>query len=62
MQSIIFRNRIDAANRLAEKLKWLLNKEKRDFSLIVLAIPRGGVVIGDVVATKLNAKLDLVIS
>jgi putative phosphoribosyl transferase len=62
MQSTIFRNRIDAANKLAEKLMWLLNKEKRDSSIVVLAIPRGGVVIGDVIASRLNTKLDVVVS
>lgn len=30
--------------------------------MVVLAIPRGGVVIGDVIATKLNAKLDIIVS
>ena len=50
MQSIIFRDRIDAANKLAEKLLWLLKTEKRESSsIVVLAIPRGGVVIGDVI-------------
>ena len=63
MQSIIFRDRIDAANKLAEKLMWVLNKEqKHSSSIVVLSIPRGGVVIGDVIATRLNAKLDVVVS
>ena len=64
MQPIIFRDRIDAANKLAEELKQQLMKpEHRDSSsIVVLSIPRGGVIIGDVVATKLNAKLDLVVS
>src|SRR6266705_7200082 len=64
MQPIIFRDRIDAANKLAEELKQQLMKpEHRDSSsIIVLSIPRGGVVIGDVVADKLNVKLDVVVS
>jgi predicted phosphoribosyltransferase len=63
MLSIIFRDRIDAANRLTEKLMWVLNKEQKDsFSIVVLSIPRGGVIIGDVVSTKLNAKFDVVVS
>jgi predicted phosphoribosyltransferase len=63
MLSIIFRDRIDAANKLAEKLMWVLNKEQRgSSSIVILSIPRGGVIIGDVVATKLNAKLDVVVS
>jgi len=64
MQPIIFRDRIDAANKLAEELKQQLMKpEHRDSSsIVVLSIPRGGVVIGDVVADKLNVKLDVVVS
>ena len=60
---MIFHDRIDAANKLAEKLTSLLKQEQRDSSsIVVLSIPRGGVVIGDVIATKLHAKLDLVVS
>src|SRR5438874_13658586 len=64
MQPIIFRDRIDAANKLAEELKQQLMKpEHRDSSsIVVLSIPRGGVVIGDVVADKLNVKLHVVVS
>ena len=64
MQPTIFRDRIDAANKLAEKLKQQLMKpEHRDSSsIVVLSIPRGGVVIGDVVAYKINVKLDVVVS
>ena len=59
MQSIKFRDRIDAGNKLAEKIKQQLNRKVDTSSTIVLSIPRGGVVIGDAVATKLNAKLKL---
>jgi putative phosphoribosyl transferase len=60
---VIFHDRIDAANDLAVKLLSLIKKEERDSSsIVVLAIPRGGVVIGDIVATKLNSKLDVVVS
>ena len=62
MQSILFRNRIDAANKLAEKILWPLKKEHISSSIVVLSIPRGGVVIGDVVAAKLNTKLDILVS
>jgi putative phosphoribosyl transferase len=31
-------------------------------NLVILAIPRGGVIIGDIVATMLDAKLDIVVS
>ena len=68
MQSIIFQDRIDAGKRLAKKLSWLKQdqlKEERDRrqqSIVVLAIPRGGVIIGDVIASELDAKLDVVVS
>jgi putative phosphoribosyl transferase len=45
---------------LAEKLQWL--KEAWGASLIVLAIPRGGVVTGDIIANKLGASLDVVVA
>src|SRR6266487_2348036 len=64
MQLIIFRDRIIAANKLAEKLMWLIEKpeQRNSSSIVVLAIPRGGVIIGKVVAAKLNARLDVVVS
>ena len=63
MQSVIFHDRVDAANQLVEKLIWLLKKEQiASSSIVVLSIPRGGVVIGDIIADKLNAKLDVVVS
>jgi putative phosphoribosyl transferase len=58
--SDIFKHREDAAERLADKLKLLVEKSANE--LIVLAIPRGGVVTGDVVASCLGAKLDIVVS
>ncbi len=63
MQSAIFHDRVDAANQLVEKLIWILNKEQiASSSIVVLSIPRGGVVIGDIIADKLNTKLDVVVS
>ena len=68
MQSIIFQDRLDASKRLAKKLMWLKQnqlKEERDRrqqSIVILAIPRGGVIIGDVIATELDAKLDIIVS
>ena len=45
---------------LAGKLHWL--KERWNNSLIVLAIPRGGVVTGEVIANALGASLDVVVA
>jgi len=53
----MFRNREDAARQLAAKLKG------RDlYDPLVLAIPRGGVVTGAVLARELGADLDVVLA
>src|SRR5215467_10965566 len=54
---MIFKDRIDSATRLAEKLDWLKKENP-----IVLAIPRGDVVTGDVLARLLSAELDIIVS
>jgi predicted phosphoribosyltransferase len=56
-ETAMFRNREDAARQLAEKLK---GRELHD--PLVLAIPRGGVVTGAVLARELGAELDVVLS
>jgi putative phosphoribosyl transferase len=62
MQSAIFRDRIDAAKELVERLYWLEHKIQENKSeAVIVAIPRGGV-IGDVIASELGMKLDLVVS
>jgi predicted phosphoribosyltransferase len=53
----MFRNRKDAARQLAQRLK---GRELHD--PLVLAIPRGGVVTGAVLARELGAELDVVLS
>jgi predicted phosphoribosyltransferase len=63
MQSVIFRNRIDAAKQLAQKLYWFKDEIQENKSpAVIVAIPRGGVVIGDVIASELGIKLDLIVS
>ena len=37
-------------------------RDRRQQSIVILAIPRGGVIIGDVIATELDAKLDIIVS
>jgi len=54
---VVFKDRADAAKRLAKKLEWLKKEDP-----IILAIPRGGVVTGDVIASELGIKLDIVVS
>jgi hypothetical protein len=53
----MFRDRKDAAQQLAAKLKGRPLREP-----LVLAIPRGGVVTGAVLARELGAELDVVLS
>jgi predicted phosphoribosyltransferase len=50
-----FRDRADAGRRLAEKLAAYANRE----DVIVLALPRGGVPVGDEVARRLRVPLDV---
>jgi len=54
---MIFKDREDAAEKLAKKLKSLKIQDP-----VILAIPRGGVVTGDVIAREIGAKLDIVVS
>src|SRR5919197_4432450 len=51
-----FRDRIEAGNLLAERLV-----ESKYARAIVLGIPRGGVILGDIVAKRLGADFDIVI-
>jgi putative phosphoribosyl transferase len=67
---IIFEDREDAAKLLAERLKPLLHQiQKREdiksidrSNICILAIPRGGVVTGDVLASILGLNLDIIVS
>jgi putative phosphoribosyl transferase len=57
-----FKNREWAANVLAESIKDLIKKKKMDSrDIVVLGIPRGGVVTADVIAQKLNASFNILI-
>ena len=53
----MIRDRIEAGQLLAEKLLALDIKEP-----LVLAVPRGGVIVGHEIANKLRCKLDIIIS
>lgn len=52
----MFANREEAGKKLADKLNHLKSKET-----LVLAIPRGGVVIGKVLSETLNCPLEVVV-
>ena len=61
-----FRDRRDAGKYLAEKIKHYIknnfNSEAKTDFFIVMAIPRGGVIIGDIIASDLNMDMDIIIS
>ena len=54
---MIFKNRQDAGQKLAEKLSEFTNQK----DTIILALPRGGVVTAFEIAKELNLPLDLVV-
>lgn len=56
-QEVVFRDRQEAGRQLAQRLK---GREFHD--PLVLAIPRGGLVIGAIVAKELGAELDVVLA
>jgi putative phosphoribosyl transferase len=63
-----FQDRKDAAEQLAKKLEqWLeknrtIEEQQNSDSSVILAIPRGGVIIGDILSSILDIKLDIIVS
>ncbi|NGX33687.1 MAG: putative phosphoribosyl transferase [Candidatus Anoxychlamydiales bacterium] len=55
---MLFKNREDAAKKLAKLLQNYKNKK----DTIILALPRGGVVVGDILSKELNLKLDIIVA
>jgi predicted phosphoribosyltransferase len=51
----VFLDRTDAGRKLSERIPHYPNS-------IVLAIPRGGVILGDIIARKIGCNLDVIIS
>ena len=65
--SVLFQDREQAGHELAKELTEVLKKNQIDLSnaaneVIVLAIPRGGVILGDIIANHFKCNLDVVIS
>jgi predicted phosphoribosyltransferase len=60
-----FHDRKEAGLLLADKLKLYIknafSSEVKKESFIVMAIPRGGVILGDIIASELNIDLDIII-
>jgi putative phosphoribosyl transferase len=60
---ITFRDRASAASILSSILKREIKAKKKDQQgqILILGIPRGGIVVADIVAQKLNADFDVII-
>ena len=56
---MVFRDRVDAGKKLAEKL---LEEGITDSNFRVLGIPRGGVIVAKEVSARINAPLDVIVS
>ncbi|MBI2006785.1 MAG: phosphoribosyltransferase [Nitrosopumilales archaeon] len=54
---VMFSDRTDAGKQLGKKLEFLKGKDP-----LIFAIPRGGVVVADAIATVLGCKLDIIVS
>ncbi len=55
------KDRAAAANILAEALKDVIKDEQGRKDSIVLGIPRGGVIVGDIIARNLSCEFDIII-
>ncbi len=65
MKRVLFQNREEGGKLLADQLMSLRQRRPEDIDdspLVMLAIPRGGVVTGHVIASILGTKLDILIS
>ena len=65
LQSVIYRDRVEAGNHLAKVLEPVIETQTKDSiqrDILVVAIPRGGVIVGDIIASNLGTKLDIVVS
>ena len=61
-EGTIYKDRRDAAEFLAEKLKQKFVGQLKREDVVILAIPRGGVVTGDVIAERLGVGMDVLVS
>jgi putative phosphoribosyl transferase len=55
------KDRAAAGNILGEALKDVIKKEQERKDSVVLGIPRGGVIVGDIIAKKLSCEFDIII-
>ena len=64
---VLFQDREQAGYELAKELALILEKNQIDLSnaeneLIVLAIPRGGIILGNIIANHFQCNLDVIVS
>ncbi|MDR4511200.1 MAG: hypothetical protein MRJ93_05780 [Nitrososphaeraceae archaeon] len=58
-----FFDRVDAAKQLTEQIsEFLIRRDLSSEKILVFAIPRGGVVVGDIIASALHLDLDIVVT
>jgi putative phosphoribosyl transferase len=65
LQSIFYNDRVDAGNHLARVLRPLIEAEINvgiQYEVLIVAIPRSGVIIGDAIASSIGTKLDIVVT
>ncbi len=65
--STLFEDRNDAAYKLAKEIEGYLKYEQKNVTfsnkdLIVLAIPRGGIVLANIIASHFECELDVIVS
>ncbi|NOJ32810.1 MAG: phosphoribosyltransferase [Candidatus Nitrosocosmicus sp.] len=67
IMSTLFEDRNDAAYKLAKEIEGYLKYDQKNVTfsnkdLIVLAIPRGGIILANVIASHFECELDVVVS
>jgi putative phosphoribosyl transferase len=64
---VLFQDREQAGHELAKELEEILKKSQIDLSnsaneVIILAIPRGGIILGNIIANHFQCNLDVVVT
>lgn len=64
---VLFQDREQAGHELAKELEGILKKNQIDLSntaneVIILAIPRGGIILGNIIANHFRCNLDVVVT
>jgi putative phosphoribosyl transferase len=64
---VLFQDREQAGHELAKELEEILKKNQIDLAnavneVIILAIPRGGIILGNIIANHFQCNLDVVVS